>query len=234
MQIKKAIILSAGYGKRLNPITLSTPKPLIEINKKTLLENTINILEKYGIKEIVINSHYLANQINKFIKNKKFNSKISVIEESKEILDTGGGILNAAKNFNNDPFFVLNPDTIWLESHINDFKIMEKKYFNNNCKGVLLVVNKEKCFDKNMKGDFNLNADLIDRKDDKRNYIYIGSQILSNSVFADRQIEPFSINIIWDLLINNKDLLGIKSNHEFFHVTNLEIYNRLIKKNFKI
>ena len=71
MQIKKAIILSAGYGKRLNPMTLSKPKSLLEINKKTLLENTIRVLEKFQINEIVINTHYLSDQINKFIKNKK-------------------------------------------------------------------------------------------------------------------------------------------------------------------
>ena len=110
MQIKRAIILSAGYGKRLKPLTLSKPKPLLEINKKTLLENTIYLLEKFGIEEIVINTHYLSDQINTFVDNKKFNSKIFLIEEHEKILDTGGGVLNAAKKFNNDPFFVLNPD----------------------------------------------------------------------------------------------------------------------------
>ena len=79
MQIKKAIILSAGYGKRLNPITLSKPKPLLEINKKTLLENTIYVLEKFGIEEILINIHYLSEQISSFINRKKFNSKIILI-----------------------------------------------------------------------------------------------------------------------------------------------------------
>ena len=97
MLIKKAIILSAGYGKRLNPVTLTKPKPLLEINKKTLLENTIYFLEKFGIEEITINTHYLSDQIIAFINSKKFNSKIIIIKESKKILNTGGGILNAAK-----------------------------------------------------------------------------------------------------------------------------------------
>ena len=86
MQIKKAIILSAGYGKRLNPMTLYQPKSLLKINKKTLLENTIHILEKFGIEEIVINTHYLSDQINTFIDNKKFSSKIFLIEEHEKIL----------------------------------------------------------------------------------------------------------------------------------------------------
>jgi len=232
MQIKKAIILSAGYGKRLNPMTLSKPKSLLEINKKTLLENTIHILENFGIKEIVINTHYLSDQINTFIDNKKFSSKIFLMEEHEKILDTGGGVLNAAKKFNNDPFFVLNPDTIWFQSYLDDFKTMEEQYFNNDYKGVLLVVDKTKSFDKTMKGDFNLKENIIDRNVNEKRYIYTGSQILSNSVFKNKKIEPFSMNLIWDLLIKNKELLGVKSKQEFLHVTNLKIYNQLIEKKF--
>ena len=232
MQIKKAVILSAGYGKRLNPMTLSKPKSLLKINKKTLLENTIYVLEQYGIEEIVINTHYLSYQINTFIENKKFNSKIFLIKEHKKILDTGGGVLNSAKKFNNDPFFVFNPDTIWSQSYLDDFRIMEEQYFSNDCKGVLLVVDKIKSFDKTMKGDFNLIKNILDRKANGKRYIYTGSQILSNSVFKNKKIEPFSINLIWDLLIKNKKLLGIKSKHEFLHVANLKIYNQLIEDRF--
>ena len=232
MQIKKAIILTAGYGKRLNPMTLSKPKSLLEINKKTLLENTIHILENFGIKEIVINTHYLSDQINRFIDNKKFSSKIFLIKEHENILDTGGGVLNAAQKFNNDPFFVFNPDTIWSQSYLDDFKAMEEQYFNNDYKGVLLVVDKTKSFDKTMKGDFNLKENIIDRNVNEKRYIYTGSQILSNSVFKNKKIEPFSMNLIWDLLIKNKELLGVKSKQEFLHVTNLKIYNQLIEKKF--
>ena len=232
MQIKKAIILSAGYGKRLNPMTLSKPKSLLEINKKTLLENTIHILENFGIKEIVINTHYLSDQINTFIDNKKFSSKIFLMEEHEKILDTGGGVLNAAKKFNNDPFFVFNPDTIWSQSYLDDFKAMEEQYFNNDYKGVLLVVDKTKSFDKTMKGDFNLKENIIDRNVNEKRYIYTGSQILSNSVFKNKKIEPFSMNLIWDLLIKNKELLGVKCKQEFLHVTNLKIYNQLIEERF--
>ena len=231
MQIKKAVILSAGYGKRLNPITLSKPKPLIEINKITLLENTIHILEKLGIEEIVINTHYLSKQIDEFMKNKKFNSKISLIYEDMKILGTGGGVFNAAKKFKNDPFFVFNPDTVWSKHYLKDFKIMEELYFNNNCKAVLLVVHKNKSFDKTMLGDFNLKGNLLDRSSDEKNYIYTGSQIINNSVFGDRKIDIFSMNVIWDSLIKNGELMGIKNDEEFFHITNLKIYEQLTKKN---
>ena len=83
MKISKAIILSAGFGKRLNPLTLSTPKPLLEIKDKTLLENTINILEKYGIFDIWINTFYFSDQIKKFLDKKKFKCSINLVEEKK-------------------------------------------------------------------------------------------------------------------------------------------------------
>ena len=94
MKINKAIILSAGFGKRLNPLTLIKPKPLLEIKGKSLLENTIDILEKYGINDVRINSHYLSDQIKNFLDKKKFNCSINLIEEKKNILNTGGGIYN--------------------------------------------------------------------------------------------------------------------------------------------
>ena len=106
------------------------------------------------------------------------------------------------------------------------------KYFDNDYKSVLLVVDKTKSFDKNMKGDFNLKENILDRKSEQKKYIYTGSQILNNSVFKNKTIQPFSMNLIWDFLIKNKELLGVISKQEFLHITNLKIYNELIEKRF--
>ena len=94
MKINTALILCAGFGKRLNPLTLDTPKPLIELNNISVLETCINLIESLGIKEIFINTFYLKDQIHNFINKKNFKSKISIIEDGKNILDTGGGIKN--------------------------------------------------------------------------------------------------------------------------------------------
>ena len=122
----KAMILCAGYGKRLRPITKNCPKPLLEIGQETLLSNTLKFLIKFGIKEVVINTHYLADKIVEYINNNKFNLSITIIREKKEILDTGGGILNAIKYFSNKPFLTINPDTIWRTEYLKELKIMEK------------------------------------------------------------------------------------------------------------
>ena len=98
MKINTALILCAGYGKRLNPLTLKKPKPLLEVNNIALLENTINLLEKLQIQNIKINTFYLQHQIKSFISNKKFNANIEIIEDGESILETGGGIFNLIKS----------------------------------------------------------------------------------------------------------------------------------------
>ena len=143
----KAMILCAGYGKRLRPITKNCPKPLLEIGQETLLSNTLKFLIKFGIKEVVINTHYLADKIVEYINNNnKFNLSITIIREKKEILDTGGGILNAIKYFSNKPFLTINPDTIWRTEYLKELKIMEKDLISKKKNCSILLVDKKKKF----------------------------------------------------------------------------------------
>ena len=108
MKIKTALILCAGFGKRLNPLTLKTPKPLININDTTLLQNTINLLEKLDIQNIKINTYYLQDQIVDFVLKNKMKFKIEIIKDGDKILDTGGGIFNLIKSSNEDDFIIFN------------------------------------------------------------------------------------------------------------------------------
>ena len=228
MKVKKAIILSAGFGKRLNPLTLTNPKPLLKIKDKTLLENTIDILIKFGIEKIWINTHYFAKKIKNYIEKKNFNCSINVTEEKDNILNTGGGILNISKNFFNEPFFVINPDTIWSKDYLNEFEIIEEMYFSKKLKNILLVVSYKKSFDKNLKGDFKLEKNFLFRNNIENNkYIYTGLQLMNNEIFKGYKIEPFSINSVWDKLITKNQLYGFESQQNFLHITNLEIYKKL-------
>ena len=230
----KAMILSAGYGKRLLPLTENCPKPLLKISNETLLSNTLKFLIKYGIKNVVINVHYLAEQIIDYINKKKFNLSVTLIREKEEILDTGGGILNAIQHFSKEPFLVINPDTIWNLNYINELKLMEKDFFSKNKKCSMLVIDKTKSFDKNFKGDFNLENNLINRKNrNNLKYIYTGLQIIKPEVFAVMDKRIFSINKIWNKLIENNELHGAQSNINFLHVSTLDVYKNLLEKDFK-
>ena len=149
MSINKAMILAAGFGERMLPLTQKTPKPLIMVGSKNLLERSIELLIKIGINELVINTHYLPQEIDNFLKTKNYEISINVTKEQ-ELLDTGGGILNATKKFENNPFFVLNPDTIWNKNYYAELKILENSYLENN-KPILLLVDKKFSHDESFK-----------------------------------------------------------------------------------
>jgi len=235
MKITKAMILCAGFGKRLRPLTLSSPKPLLKIGDQTLLSNTLHMLEQYGVKKAVINVHYLGNHIMDYINKNKFSMAITIVNEKDKILDTGGGILNAIEHFSNEPFIVINPDTIWNSNYLNELKIMEKEFsMNKKNKCSLLVVNKNKSFDQALNGDFNLENNLVTRKDtDELKYIYTGFQIVKPDIFDHSNLKIFSINKIWDELIQDKVLTGKESNINFLHVSTKNIYESLLETHFK-
>ena len=227
-KINTALILCAGYGKRLNPLTLNKPKPLLEVKDISLLENTINLINDFGIKNILINTFYLKEQIKEFINKKNFNCKINIIEDGNSILDTGGGILNLIKKSENENFFVFNPDTIWSKEYIEIIRKMESFYFENKIQNILLVVNKSNSFDKKLKGDFNLDAKNILNYKEKI-FIYTGCQIINKNVFSKVNKKSFSIVEIWNQLINENKLYGFESLNDFIHITDIEIFNKLSK-----
>ena len=233
--IKKAMILAAGFGKRIYPLTLKNPKPLLKIGNETLLSNALKFLELFGIKQAVINVHYLREQIVEYLDKSQFNLTINIVNEKDKILDTGGGVLNAIQHFSNEPFLIINPDTIWNSHYLEELRLMEKAFFENEKnKCSLLVVNKKKSFDQSFKGDFSLENNLINRKDKNNlNYIYTGLQIIKPEVFSSLYTKIFSINKIWDKLIESNDLYGMESNIDFLHVSTLDIYKSLLEKKFK-
>jgi MurNAc alpha-1-phosphate uridylyltransferase len=228
MKIKTALILCAGYGKRLNPITLTTPKPLLKINQITLLENCINLIHSLGINKILINTFYLSEKIEQFFKDKKFNLEIKIINDGSDILNTGGGILNMINSSNETDFITFNPDTVWSQNYKKYIEDMEKFYFLNKVQNILLLANENLSFDKNLKGDFNLKKNII-TKDELNNLIYTGCQILNKSLFDSYLVSNFSILNIWNELINKDKLYGFESLEDFRHLTDLNIYKQLLK-----
>ena len=230
MKINTALILCAGFGKRLNPITLKKPKPLIEINNVTMLEKSINLIKELGINKIILNTFYLKDHISNFIKSKNFDINIHIVDDGKNILDTGGGILNMINQSTDDDFIVFNPDTIWSNDYKNEILKMEEIYFLKKIENILLLVNKNLSFDKNFSGDFNLTNNIIS-KNVKADFIYIGCQIINKKILNNQNVNKFSILNIWNKLIDKKKLFGFESKNKFFHITNIEVYNNLLKNN---
>ena len=230
MQIKTALILCAGFGKRLNPLTLSDPKPLLNFHNNTLLEHTLILIKKLSIKKVKLNTFYLKEKIETFIKSKKFDLDIDIVNDGEQILDTGGGILNMIKDSSEDNFLVFNPDTYWNDKYIDYIKNMENFYFNNEIYNILLLAHHKLSFDKKLTGDFNLNNYIINR-DEYCDFIYTGCQILNKKIFSKVDKSKFSINKLWTELIEQKKLFGYESKINFIHITDLEIYKQLLKNN---
>ncbi len=226
MRINTAFILCAGFGKRLNPLTLDIPKPLIKLNNITVLEICINLIESLGIQQIIINTFYLKDQIHDFINNKKFRSKISIIEDGESILDTGGGINNMMKHTSEDNILIFNPDTIWKKNYFNKIIEMENMYFSKKLKNILLLVKKELSFDKNLNGDFDLKENLI-IKNNENKFIYTGCQIMNKKLLSDYKDKNFSITNVWNDLIEKKELYGFETDNDFYHLTDLETFKKL-------
>ena len=226
MRINTALILCAGFGKRLNPITLNTPKPLLEIKDVSMLERCISLIEKLGIQKILINTFYLKDQFSVFFKNRNFNLDIKIIEDGEHILDTGGGIQNMIKDTNEKDFLILNPDTIWSNDYKEEILKMEKMYFSEKLENILLLANKKLSFDKKLKGDFNLKNNLINKEAEKE-FIYIGCQIINKKLFIKEKIENYSILEIWNSLLDQKKLFGYESQKDFYHLTDLDIFKKL-------
>ena len=225
MNINTGLILCAGFGKRVAPLTDFVPKPLLKVQDKVLLDNSINFLQNCGIRKININTHYLADQIEDFIKKKDYKIKIQIFFEE-EILNTGGGIKNMIIDERENNFLIINSDTIWRDEYVDEVSQMKKTFFEKNFSNILMLVNKKRSFDKRLDGDFSLKNNFLSKKDFNE-FIFIGCQILSKNVFKNLEKAKFSINEVWNDLLKKNQLQGIESQNKFLHVTDLEIYNRL-------
>ena len=228
MQINTALILCAGFGKRLHPLTQEIPKPLLKIKEITLLEKTMSFIEKLKINKIMLNTFHLSNKIEEFVNKINTKIKIELINDGNEILDTGGGILNMVRNTSEKDFLVFNPDTIWGDNYIKYVQEMIDLYFKQKMENILLVVNKDSSFDERLNGDFNLVDGKLTRQNN-RNFVYTGCQIINKNIFSKIQKKNFSMNEVWNEQIENSKLFGYESKNKFLHITDLNIYNKILK-----
>lgn len=216
------IILAAGFGRRLMPLTKKLPKPLIDINGITLLDNSIDFLKKLGCENIVINTHYMSDKIIQHIDKRSDKELITILYE-KEILDTGGGVINAIPYFKNQDIIITNSDIFWRHQNINDC-LTSIKIYCNNTKPYLLLVKKDNIFGLNKStGDFVLKNNIISRyKFGNKIFFYSGLQIINTRILGVFFKKKFSFNDIWDYLIDNNNLSGNIMKSNIYHVGDIQ------------
>lgn len=200
-----AMVFAAGFGKRMKPLTDKTPKPLIKVNNKCLLDYTLDNLAEAGIKKAVVNTHYLAAQIHNHIQNRSGFPKI-LLSHEEDILETGGGIVKALLKLGNKPFFTVNSDVIITNSENNFFQRLSNNWQPEKMDALMLLNKTKEAIGYDGEGDFNLSEDghLIKPFNGKCDYVFTGVMLIKPEIFKDMEEKPFSIY---------KDFLHTKYHH---------------------
>ena len=214
------MIMGAGLGVRMRPLTDDRPKPLIIVAGKTLLDHSIDRLVEAGVTMIVVNLHYKAQMLRTHLA-KRYDVEIRYSDETDQLLDTGGGVVKALSNFNGKPFFVLNSDSIWVEGPVSALSSMIEHWNEDQMDGLLLLADMATAIGYEGNGDFVLKAQgqlLRARQHAGAAYAYPGVQIVHPRLFDDAPEGPFSTNLMWDRAIAKGRLYGTVLDGVWIHV----------------
>lgn len=208
------MILAAGLGLRMRPLTDTLPKPLISVAGKTMLDRAFDHLRAVNISKIVVNTHYLAPLIEKAVPSG------TLMSHEEILLETGGGIKKALPLLRDNPFFTLNGDSVWTGSE--SLKEMEKLWDASTMDALLLLIPREKAHGYEGKGDFFISEEgKLTRcgTAPKAPYVYGGVQLTSSPLFEDSPEGPFSLNILWDKALQKGRLFGCVHKGDWFHIS---------------
>ena len=220
------MILAAGYGKRMNNLTNSTPKPLLKINNKELLRHNIDFFTNLGCKKIIINTHYLHDKVQHCIE-RYYSDRNIIISYEPTLLNTGGGIKNALSSLGNNNFIVTNSDILWKENNSEDVLNFINNYQEIETCKLLLAKDHNLEGLKKSTGDFKYEDGLVTRWKKNDPYLYYtGLQIINPIVFKLIEGVSFSLNKLWDLLIDKDNLLGEISSSNIAHIGDINAFNK--------
>ena len=216
---KTAMVLAAGLGKRMRPLTASQPKPLVRVAGKPLIDHALDRLVDAGVTKAVVNVHYLADALEAHLRARKMPA-IAISDERKQLLETGGGMLKALKQLP-DPFFSLNADNIWLEGPRSAFHDLSARWDPTQMDALLLLVPHARAMNFAGQGDFHMDAlGRLRRRQQGRiaPFIFTGIQLVSHRLLRDAPDGPFSTNLLWDRAIEEGRLNGISFTGQWFEV----------------
>jgi len=205
-----AMVLSAGLGKRMRPLTASRPKPLVQVAGKPLIDHCLDKLQDAGVARAVVNVHYLADAMEAWLSRRE-TPVVTISDERDHLLETGGGMVNALPLIGSDPFFALNSDNIWLDGPRNVFEHLSDAWDAERMDALLLLVPHARAFNYRGKGDFHMDPmGGISRRRTGRiaPFIYSGIQIVSHRLLRDAPEGAFSTTKLWDRAIGEGRLFG--------------------------
>lgn len=208
---KTAMVLAAGLGKRMRPLTASRPKPLIEVAGRSLLDHLLDRLKAAGVEKVVVNVHYLADAVEAHLAKNAQGLEVAISDERSLLLETGGGMVKAAPLIDSDPFLVVNSDNLWVDGPADTLKLLASHWDGAKMDALLLLVPHARAENHGGRGDFHMDkAGRLRRRE--RSYVapfvYTGIQMVSKKLLEGAPEGPFSTNLLWDRAIEQGRCYG--------------------------
>jgi MurNAc alpha-1-phosphate uridylyltransferase len=208
---KTALVLAAGLGKRMRPLTASRPKPLIEVAGQSLLDHVLERLRAAGVEKAVVNVHYLADAVEAHLAKNSYGLDVAISDERSLLLETGGGMVKAASQIESDPFLVVNSDNLWIDGPADTLKLLASHWDGSKMDALLLVVPLARAENHHGRGDFHMDRTGRLRRRERSHvapFVYTGIQMVSKRLLRDAPNGPFSANMLWDRAIEEGRCFG--------------------------
>jgi MurNAc alpha-1-phosphate uridylyltransferase len=207
---RTAMIMAAGLGKRMRPLTATRPKPLVEVAGKTLLDHVLDRLGAAGVERVVVNVHYLPDALEAHLK-RRTDFEVAISDERDLLLETGGGLVKAGPLIDCDPFLAVNSDNFWVDGPADALKLLASQWDDARMDALLLLVPHARAGNHQGLGDFHMSPDGQLRRRGKARiapFVFTGIQIMAKRLLEDAPEGPFSTNILWDRAIVTGRLFG--------------------------
>lgn len=217
---KTAIVLAAGLGKRMLPLTQHTPKPLLRVHGKPLIDHALGALARAGVEKVVVNVHHLADQIESHL-SKRQTPSIVISDERAELLDSGGGVARGLQELGNEPFYVLNADSFWVEGYRPNLDQMARQWNHDQMDVLMLVSGMANSVGYQGLGDFTMDpAGRLARRGERHTapFVYAGAAIMHPALFEKAPSGPFSLNLLFDRALEQERLFGVRLDGLWLHV----------------
>ena len=206
-----AMIMAAGLGKRMRPLTATRPRPLIEVNGKALLDHVLEKLRAAGVRKVVVNVHYLADALEAHLASRAHGLEVVISDERDLLLETGGGLVRAEPLIDADPFLSLNSDNLWVDGPADTLKLLASHWDSARMDALLLLVPLARALNHKGMGDFHMTRSGRLRRRQRSHvapFVFTGIQMLSKRLLRDAPEGPFSTNILWDRAIEEGRCFG--------------------------
>ena len=221
VKIESAMVMAAGLGKRMRPLTATRPKPLVRVAGKPLIDHSLDRIEAAGVAHVVVNVHYLADALEAHLAAQKRSFSISISDEREQLLETGGGMVKALPQLSGDPILIVNSDNIWTDGPQDSIRLLAHHWDSERMDALLLLIRQASATGHGGRGDFHMDGEgkLSRRKAGRiAPFVYTGIQLISPRLLDGAPEGPFSTNILWDRAIAAGRLYGLSHMGQWFDV----------------